>query len=130
LDIFSTVLANIKGASKPKNKLDGVNLLPFLTTKNSNSPHDFLFWRMFDRGNYAVINKDEKKIVVLKDSLNLYDLKKELNEKTNILEKEKALTDQMNKAKANWEKEMIKPIFLGLSQADEYKKLKGISVKN
>jgi arylsulfatase A-like enzyme len=119
LDIFSTVLANIKGASKPKNKLDGVNLLPFLTTKNSNSPHDFLFWRMFDRGNYAVINKDEKKIVVLKDSLNLYDLKKELNEKTNILEKEKALTDQMNKAKANWEKEMIKPIFLGLSQADE-----------
>jgi arylsulfatase A-like enzyme len=129
LDIFSTVLANIKGASKPKNKLDGVNLLPFLTNKNNNSPHDYLFWRIFDRKDYAIINKDEKKMVVLKDSLYVYDLKKEINEKNNLLNQEKALSEEINKAKTKWEKGMIAPIFLGLNQNEEYQKQKGIIVK-
>ncbi len=130
LDILSTVLANIKGASKPKNPLDGVNLLPFLTNKNKNSPHDFLFWRNIGAKNYAVIDKDEKKIVILKDSLFLYDLKKEINEKTNRSGQEKALVEKISKAKKSWEKGMIEPAFLGLNQAEEYKKLKGINVKN
>ena len=130
LDILSTVLANIKGASKPTKSLDGVNLLPFLTNKNKNSPHNFLFWRMFDKNNYAVITKDEKKMVILKDSLYLYDLKKEINEKTNITDKEKALTEEIKKAKITWEKEMIKPAFLGLNQNEEYQKQKGIIIKN
>lgn len=130
LDILSTVLANIKGAAKPKNPLDGIDLLPFLTNKNSKAPHDFLFWRMFDRGNYAIINKDEKKMVVLKDSLYLYDLKKEINEKNNIIDKEKALTEEIGKARTAWEKGMISPVFLGLTQREEYEKLKGITLKN
>ena len=129
LDILSTVLANIKGASKPKNPLDGSNLLPFLTNKNNKAPHDFLFWRMYDRGNYAIINRDEKKMMVLKDSLYLYDLRKEINEKTNIIDTEKLLTEELGKARTTWEKGMIAPTFLGLSQAEEYKRLKGITVK-
>jgi arylsulfatase A-like enzyme len=129
MDIFSTVLANIKGASKPKKPLDGINLLPFLTNKNSKAPHDFLFWRMYDRGNYAIINKDEKKMVVLKDSFYLYDLRKEINEKTNIMDKEKALAEEIRRARATWEKGMISPIFLGLTQREEYEKLKGTTVK-
>lgn len=130
LDILSTVLANIKGAAKPKNLLDGTDLLPFLTNKNSKAPHDFLFWRMFDRGSYAIINKNEMKMVVLKDSLYLYDLKKEINEKNNVITKEKALTEEMGKARSTWEKGMISPVFLGLTQREEYEKLKGITLKN
>lgn len=130
LDIFSTVLANIQGATKPKNPLDGTDLLPYLTTKTNKAPHDFLFWRMYDRGNYAIITKEEKKMVVLKDSLYLYDLKKEINEKTNIIDNEKTLADELGKARTTWEKGMIAPTFLGLTQAEEYKKLKGVTVKN
>jgi arylsulfatase A-like enzyme len=129
LDIFSTVLANINGAAKPNNPLDGIDLLPYLTNKTNKAPHDFLFWRMYDRSNYAIINKDEKKMVILKDSLYLYDLKKEINERTNVMDKEKAWAVQMGKARAMWEKEMIAPVFLGLSQAEEYKKLKENTVK-
>lgn len=129
LDILSTVLANIKGASKPKNPIDGINLLPFLTDKNKNAPHDFLYWRMFNKNSYAVINKDEKKMVILKDSSFLYDLKKEINEKTNIMDSEKMVSEEINAAKAKWEKGMINPIFLGLGQEEEYRKLKGIIIK-
>ena len=129
MDILSTVLANIKGASKPKNPIDGINLLPFLTDKNKNSPHDFLYWRMFNKNSYAVINKDEKKMVILKDSSFLYDLKKEINEKTNIMDSEKMVSEEINAAKAKWEKGMINPIFLGLGQEEEYRKLKGIIIK-
>jgi arylsulfatase A-like enzyme len=129
LDIFSTVLANIRGASKPAKPLDGTNLLPYLTNKNKNAPHDFLFWRAFGRGSYAVINKYEKKMVILKDSTFLYDLKKEINEKTNLLGNEKTLADDLNKERVSWEKGMINPIFLGLGQEEEYKKLKGTTIK-
>ncbi len=129
LDIFSTVLANINGASKPAKPLDGVNLLPFLTKKNHNVPHDLLYWRQFNRGSYAILNKDEKKMVILKDSLYLYDLKKEIKESTNILSKEKPLSEELNNARANWEKEMINPVFLGLGQEEEYKKIKGTTIK-
>jgi arylsulfatase A-like enzyme len=130
LDIFSTVLANIKGAAKPKNTLDGVNLLPFLTHKINKTPHNFLFWRMFDKKDYAIINKNEQKMVILKDSTYLYDLKKEINEKTNLMEQQNTLAEEMGKAKATWEKGMIAPTFLGLTQAEEYRKLKGINIKN
>jgi arylsulfatase A-like enzyme len=130
LDIFSTVLANIKNATKPKNPLDGVDLLPYLTHKNDKAPHDLLFWRAIGAKNYAVIDKNEKKMVILKDSSFLYDLKKEINETTNIMDKEKALVTDINKARTIWEKGMIAPVFLGLGQQEEYNKLKGTKVKN
>lgn len=123
-------MANINGAAKPKNALDGVDLLPFLTHKTTKPPHDFLFWRMYDKKDYAIINKDEQKMVVLKDSTYLYDLKKEINEKTNVIATEKVLTEAFAKEKTKWEKGMIAPTFLGLTQAEEYKKLKGINIKN
>lgn len=130
LDIFSTILANIKGAAKPQKPLDGVNLLSFLTHKINKAPHDFLFWRMFDKKDYAIINKNEQKMVILKDSTYLYDLKKEISEKTNLMEQQNTLVEEMGKAKATWEKAMIAPTFLGLTQAEEYRKLKGINIKN
>jgi arylsulfatase A-like enzyme len=130
LDIFSTVLANIKNGAKPKNPLDGTDLLPYLTQKNKNAPHDFLFWRHYDKNNYAIINKDEKKMVLLKDSTFLYDLKKEIKETTHITGTEKALAADINKARITWEKGMIAPVFWGLGQREEYMKQKGITIKN
>lgn len=123
-------MANIKGATKPKNPLDGVDLMPYLTHKNDKAPHDVLFWRNIGSKSYAVINKDEKKLLMLKDSSFLYDLKNEISEKTNILDKEKELANELNTARTTWEKDMIAPVFLGLSQREEYNKLKGKNLKN
>ena len=45
--------------AKPEWKLDGVNLLPFLTGADPGSPHDALFWRM---GSQAGVRKGDWKL--------------------------------------------------------------------
>lgn len=46
LDILPTALAAAGVPPRPKWRLDGVNLLPFLTGKQTGAPHETLFWRM------------------------------------------------------------------------------------
>ena len=46
LDVLPTALAAAGVAEKPEWNLDGVDLLPFLTGKRTDAPHDALFWRM------------------------------------------------------------------------------------
>jgi arylsulfatase A-like enzyme len=45
LDAHATALAIAGVEVKPEWKLDGVNLLPFLTGEKTGSPHDALYWR-------------------------------------------------------------------------------------
>lgn len=47
MDIMATALA--EADVEPEKPLDGVNLIPFLTGKNTNSPHKTLFWRNYDK---------------------------------------------------------------------------------
>jgi hypothetical protein len=46
LDIFPTALAAAGVAVQPDWKLDGVNLLPFLTGAAGGAPHEALYWRL------------------------------------------------------------------------------------
>lgn len=45
LDILPTALAAANAKIDPEWKLDGANLLPYLTGEKSGSPHEALFWR-------------------------------------------------------------------------------------
>ncbi len=45
LDILPTAVAAAGGQAKTEWKLDGVNLLPYLTGANAGKPHETLFWR-------------------------------------------------------------------------------------
>jgi arylsulfatase A-like enzyme len=45
LDILPTAVAAAGGQAKPDWKLDGVNLLPYLSGENKGKPHDTLYWR-------------------------------------------------------------------------------------
>jgi arylsulfatase A-like enzyme len=47
LDILPTALAAAGVATQPEWKLDGVNLLPYLTGKDQRPPHEALYWRLF-----------------------------------------------------------------------------------
>ena len=58
LDILPTALAAAGAAVDPAWKLDGVNLLPFLTGENSGKPHETLFWRFGDQ--WAIRHGDWK----------------------------------------------------------------------
>jgi arylsulfatase A-like enzyme len=66
LDLHPTALAAAGVEIKPEWKLDGVNLLPHLTGKNTAAPHDVLYWRFSfpprqpDRHKWAIRQGDWK----------------------------------------------------------------------
>ena len=119
LDIFSTVVHYAN--AKPKNKLDGVNLIPYINGENKANPHDFLFWRKFNSGAYAVRNNDMKLVNAKGKRDELYNLTDDIGE-TNMLNNDIVLQKLLDKQK-QWNSEMIDPVFLGLMQGAEYNKL-------
>ncbi len=112
LDIMPTVAA-ITDSKAPK-ELDGVNLIPYLTGKNHESPHDQLFWR---QGVRAALRKGDWKLVRMpnqkaKDApWELYNLADDMEEAYDLSGKEPA---KLAELKALWDKfdaEMMSPLF-------------------
>lgn len=63
LDIFATSV--VHAGVEPLNKLDGVDLIPFLTGENSAQPHKALFWRNSDRDWIAMATNNHKYLNLL-----------------------------------------------------------------
>ena len=61
LDILPTALAAAGGKVDPAWKLDGVDLLPYLTGKNTGKPHETLYWRFGEQ--WAIRHGDWKLVV-------------------------------------------------------------------
>ena len=64
LDIVPTVLSAAGAAMPAEAKIDGVNLLPFLSGDHRDSPHAALFWRMGPQiairaGDYKLVRYDD-----------------------------------------------------------------------
>ncbi len=60
LDVLPTALAAAGVTPKADWELDGVDLLPFLSGKASNAPHESLYWRL---GQQAAIRRGDWKLV-------------------------------------------------------------------
>jgi arylsulfatase A-like enzyme len=92
LDVFPTVLA---AAGIRITELDGVNLLPFLTTQPNALPHDALYWRLgsnmaIRRGDWKLVLTDDGPLRANYDELKdltkaqLFNLKDDIGEKTDL----------------------------------------------
>jgi arylsulfatase A-like enzyme len=122
LDILPTSLAAAGVAVKPELKLDGVNLLPYLTGQNTGSPHEMLYWRFGQQialrmgdwklvksvGNEA-IGGTERNSVASTAGAELYNLKNDIGEKENLAEKEPARFQQMAAAWDEWNSQLVEP---------------------
>ncbi|MBL8811232.1 MAG: sulfatase-like hydrolase/transferase, partial [Planctomycetaceae bacterium] len=94
LDVHATALAAAGVDAKPEWKLDGVNLLPWLTDQKTGSPHDALYWRFGEQmavrqGDWKLVRYDGnadtnsgKKEPV--SSLKLYNLASDIHEDKDI----------------------------------------------
>ena len=60
LDLHATALAAAGVDAQPEWKLDGVNLLPFLSGERTDAPHDALYWRF---GKQMAIRRGDWKLV-------------------------------------------------------------------
>ena len=108
----------------PKNKLDGVNLIPYLNGEKSGAPHESIAWRKFDQKRYAVRKGDLKMIVEYnpkkqKETTSYYNVKEDISEKEK-LQLTKKQRDDLKLEYKNWLDQMIDPTYMGLLMDKEY----------
>lgn len=107
LDVLPTVLAACSGNQVGKNKLDGVNLIPYLTNKNSKIPHQDLFWR---RGAAAAVREGKWKLIRVKtDPILLFNLEDDLSETKNLATQHPEIVKRLLDKISNWEKGLSAP---------------------
>ncbi len=120
LDIFATAAA--LAHAQPKNSLDGVNLLPFLTGQVKNSPHQELYWRNYDKERYCIVGTTYKRIEEKGKPTLFFDLAKDISEKNNlsVSSDHQALMDEFEKKTKAWRAWLKVPAFLGLLEDEQY----------
>ncbi|MEX0275433.1 MAG: sulfatase-like hydrolase/transferase [Flavobacteriaceae bacterium] len=119
LDIFATAAAQA-GAS-PKNNIDGVDLIPYLTGENDQRPHQRLFWRNYNDNAVVLREGDIKLVRDKKGNSGLYDVKADMGE-TNALNDDETF-NRLMQAHTKWNQANTDPIFMGLKQNNEYNQL-------
>ena len=119
LDIFATIAALADAPANAACPLDGVNLMPFLTGKNSGAPHDAIYLRMFDRGAFAVRSGDDKLVIAKTGSPpELFNVTKDIGEAKNLAEQTEMqpVLAELEKRRAAWNSQLVPPAFPGLMQ--------------
>jgi arylsulfatase A-like enzyme len=111
MDIYATAVRAAGG--RPPKQLDGVDIIPFLTGKQSGCPHEVLYWRQ--GGRTAVRIGDWK---LLRQSYSrkpgkweLYNLKQDLSETKDLATAEPAQLETCRKIWEKLDKEMVEPLF-------------------
>ncbi len=123
LDILATVAATVKSKINPEKPLDGVNLLPYLNGENKKAPHQYLFWRNYDKDIIAVRTEEHKIVVTKTHNEELFNSLKDISEKTNLYQQEKDTFDKLLQQWKVWNKQLKNPLFLGLTQEKQYNEL-------
>jgi arylsulfatase A-like enzyme len=108
LDVHPTAVAAAGAAVDPKWKLDGVNLLPYLTRKKKDRPRETLFWRMGMRQR-AVRHGDLKLVWSGSEQPELYDLAKDIGEQRNLAAERPEDLKRLQAIWEAWDKEMMPP---------------------
>ncbi len=109
LDIFPTALA-AAGVDKTTGKpLDGVNLIPFLTGKETGRPHQTLFWK--NAKAWAVRDGDLKLVVGDQNAMapELFDLAHDINEQTNLATERPADVRRLQQQYEEWKRDFPTP---------------------
>ncbi|GAA5507410.1 sulfatase-like hydrolase/transferase [Novipirellula caenicola] len=85
LDIGATAIA-LAGGDLSKTQLDGADITDYMTGQTSDAPHDELFWRT-DRKvgqKSGVLRVGDFKLIVQKNEVQLFNLKDDLSETTDL----------------------------------------------
>jgi arylsulfatase A-like enzyme len=117
LDILPTALAAAGSKPVPEDKLDGGNLLPFLTGENATAPHETLYWRFrYPSGKpalhrWAIRQGDWKLVKDGSEPLALYDLGADIGEAKNLAADQPARVAAMQVAYQRWDAQNREPLW-------------------
>lgn len=110
LDILPTSLAAAGVEADPAWKLDGVNLLPFLTGKDKARPHQSLYWRF---GDQMAVRHGDLKLVKARNGgpePELYDLAKDISESSNLAAAQPGKVGELKDLWDKWNAEQAPPV--------------------
>jgi len=109
LDVMPTCVAAAGGAVEPAWKLDGVNLLPFLTGANREHPHQTLCWRI--DGKWAVRHGDMKLVQgeANRNAPALFDLASDIEEKNDLAGAQPEKVKELKVMWDEWNSQMTSP---------------------
>ena len=125
LDILPTALAAAGCEVKPEWKLDGVNLLPYLSGEKSGQPHDALYWRYgqqlaIRQGDWKLVKAPDGEVVHLAGEGKpspaggqLYNLAKDLGEKTDLAAQNPGKVEELSAAWEKWNTANVEPSWPG-----------------
>jgi arylsulfatase A-like enzyme len=123
LDVLPTALAAAGIPVRPEWKLDGVDLLPYLTGKVTGTPHEALYWRL---GGMMAIRKGDWKLVktsegpfretdpaVLSDlsAAQLYNLADDIGETKNLADAHPDRVRELAEAWQRWNSALVRPLW-------------------
>jgi arylsulfatase A-like enzyme len=115
LDIHATALA-MANCPAPRPPLDGVNLLPYLTGKNSGTPHQSLYWRVGRKaalraGDWKLVRNPGRNPRNASDAWQLYNLAEDVGETQDLAAKHPEKLKQLTTAWEQLDGQMQEPFW-------------------
>ena len=107
LDVHPTIVAATGVAVSPDWKLDGVNLLPFVTGAAGGRPHETLYWRMGEK--HAIRDGDWKVTAEPGTPAGLFNLAQDAGEKTDLSSKNPERMKELVAKYDAWSAQMSEP---------------------
>ncbi len=116
LDIYATAAAVAGAPVSSQRPIDGVNLIPFLTERATERPHDVLYWRLHQKTalrveDWKLLRTAQKPRRDGAGAWQLYDLANDLGETRNLAT---VRPEKLRELTARWEAldaQMIEPIW-------------------
>ena len=115
-DVYSTAAASAGLDPGGFNRVDGVNLLDFLSGEKED-PHEYLFWRTLYN---KAVRKGQFKLIIneLDSSRLLYDTTADPEELHNVVEKYPEIVRELSAALAEWETGLVDPLWPRVMNAE------------
>ncbi|HVW01447.1 MAG TPA: sulfatase-like hydrolase/transferase [Planctomycetaceae bacterium] len=121
LDLHATALAAADVVPRPEWKLEGVDLLPYLSGEKSGAPHEALFWRM---GNQMAVRSGDWKLVRYDGNADtntgqpqrvtdarLYNLASDVHESKDLAATNPEKAQELQALWDEWNKSNVKPLW-------------------
>jgi len=101
MDLYATFCAAAGAPVPDGTKLDGVNLLPFLTSEKTGPPHKILFWKNGENG--AVREGDWKLLLSAQEpKRQLFNLADDIGETHDLAREKPDVVERLHKAWLDW----------------------------
>lgn len=111
LDVFATAVAVTGAKVSEAERLDGTNLIPYLSGAQSGAPHERLFWRTGGGEKYAVREGDWKLVKDAPGEPQLFNLTSDIGEVQDVASAHPDVARRLQTSYADWNRDNVAPLF-------------------